>query len=206
MGKLFIGVDPPWGREGWGAVCFLNQKKEVFKYLIEERVEDLVNFIKRNLNVEDDFIIGVDAPLSLGEHTFRECEKMLRRKYKIPCFPSGKKQIISKYGFSVGEYISKELADYKDKIYEVYPYATWKILFGNVPSYKRKREEILRLKSLIEGKLGIKFGIIEYHIWKLPHLFDAVGAAYTVYLYSIGKAEMIGTKEDGFIIIPKKEE
>ena len=134
-------------------------------------------------------VCGIDAPLSLpSKGTLRDCEIELIRM-GIRLFPSGAEffKPIALIGMKLAEKI-REFAE----VYEVYPYATRKILGCNA-SKKNKagREEIKKfLSKFFEFDLERSYSADE---------LDAITAALTVYLLKKGKAQEIGN-----IVIPLK--
>ena len=85
------------------------------------------------------------------------------------------------------------------KVIEVYPYASKVSLFGKPIPKKTSREgrQFLydRLNPLVSG--------LDDH-GRLDHdLYDAIVAAYTGHLASLGKTEALGEPDEGQIVIPK---
>ncbi|MBC7114576.1 MAG: DUF429 domain-containing protein [Archaeoglobi archaeon] len=135
---------------------------------------------------------GVDAPLSFpAEGAFRECERELLRR-GIPLFPSGAPffQKTVRRGIEIAE----ELRRGGTEVYEVYPYATRKIL--GIGAGKRKRKEWREIEEELRSYLT--FDELENE-----HIVDSALCALTVLLYLSGKGELISGK-DGEILIPSQ--
>ncbi len=136
---------------------------------------------------------GIDAPLSFPEKgSFRECEKKLH-KLGIRLFPSGAaffRPVVLK-----GMEIAKRLESSSIGVFEVYPFATRKIL-GIAPNAKKnKKSGLERIK--IELRRYLDFEGLEN-----PDLVDAALAALTVEVHLEGGGEIVSGK-DGSILIPK---
>ncbi|MBO8181559.1 MAG: DUF429 domain-containing protein [Archaeoglobus sp.] len=136
---------------------------------------------------------GIDAPLSFPEKgSLRECERQLYR-YEIKLFPSGAeffRPVVLR-----GMEIARTLEEKSVKVFEVYPYATRKIL-GIAPESK---------KNIKSGLEMIKTGLrkfIEFDELENADLVDAAIAALTVELYLENRGEIISGK-DGSILVPK---
>ncbi len=171
-------------------------------------------------------LIGIDAPLSLpagrnsidnpGPHPvhFRKCDIALRT-LGIRFFPItlGPMRMLTKRGMALKEKLSAltgaetrsagmrgwseradRPADRFVSVFEVYPGATYD-LFG-VP-----RKDKARILSWASGivDLGGRGDAGDYTQDEL----DALAAAITMKLYSEGKADAIGSEQEGQIIVPK---
>ncbi|RLI86056.1 MAG: DUF429 domain-containing protein [Archaeoglobales archaeon] len=134
--------------------------------------------------------VGIDAPLSFPKSgQLRDCERQLL-EMGIRLFPSGAeffRPIVER-----GMQIAEDFRNAGITVFEVYPYATRKIL-GIAPKakkFKREgREKILQeLSKHVEGVENLS---------KHDEI-DAVISALTVVLYFEGKARVIG--ENGILI------
>jgi|Deesub1362A_J573_1020465.scaffolds.fasta_scaffold00054_95 hypothetical protein len=138
---------------------------------------------------------GIDAPLSLPKKgSLRECEKKLY-KFGIRLFPSGAEffRPVTLKGIEIAQLLENNSV----RVFEVYPFATRKIL-GIAPESKKNRKTGLeRIK--LELRKYLEFDDLEN-----PDLVDAAIAALTVELYIGGEAEFV-SGEDGSILIPKPE-
>jgi hypothetical protein len=137
-------------------------------------------------------LAGIDAPLSFPEKgSLRECEKNLYR-IGIKLFPSGAdffRPVVLK-GIEIARALEKSI-----EVFEVYPYATRKIL-GIAPDAKKNvRSGLERIKADLR-----KF--IDFEELENKDLVDAALSALTVELYVEGKTEFVSGK-DGRILIPK---
>ncbi len=136
--------------------------------------------------------VGIDAPLSFpAAGLFRECEKELIKR-GIKLFPSGAnffRNIVEK-----GIKISEEFKNFGVEVFEVYPFATRKIL-GIAPNCNKRKSECLEL---------IKKGIETYVSAEINNHdeADAVLSALTVKMFYEGKGEIVNGN-DGNILIPK---
>jgi|Deesub1362A_J573_1020465.scaffolds.fasta_scaffold00278_11 hypothetical protein len=135
---------------------------------------------------------GIDAPLTLPESgTLRECERKLLNA-GIKLFPSGSdffKPVALK-----GMEIAKKLESNSIKVWEVYPYATRKIL-GISPESKKKNKNGLK-KIVEELRKYIEFDVLEN-----SDVVDAAISTLTVKLFLEGKGRFISGK-DGKILVP----
>ncbi len=134
-------------------------------------------------------VAGIDAPLTSATK-LRDCDKELL-KMGIKLFPPGWRgmQIIAKEGMKIAENLRRIGVE----VYEVYPYATRKIL-SIAPNAK---------KSTAEGRREITEAIkkfIDLSEDLNHHELDAVIAALTVKLLKEGKARTVG--KECSIVVP----
>ena len=136
-------------------------------------------------------VAGIDAPLTFATK-LRDCDRELL-KMGIKLFPPGWRgmQAITEKGMAIAE----ELRRIGVEVYEVYPYATRKIL-SIAPNAR---------KSTVEGRKEIIRDINRFI--SLPedmvldhHQLDAIIAALTVKLLKEGKAKTVG--KECSIVIP----
>ncbi len=140
-------------------------------------------------------LAGIDAPLSLPKTgILRECEMKLY-KLGIGLFPSGAEffKPITLRGIEIAEFLKRHSVE----VFEVYPFATRKILNIAPKSKKNRKSGLERIKS--ELRRYIEFDDLEN-----SDLVDAAIAALTVELYIEGKAEFVSGK-DGSILIPRRD-
>lgn len=139
-------------------------------------------------------LIAIDAPLSLPKKgSLRKADKeMIRRGYRVfpPTLPSMKTLTLRAIK------LNKLIAKKGYKAIEVHPTSTRKAL--NMPSKEWKKIQTI-LKNI-----GLK-GEIKTRVLT-PHEIDAAVAALTAYLHMQGRTEALGDKEEGYIIIPKKQD
>ena len=87
------------------------------------------------------------------------------------------------------------------EVIEVYPYATKVCLFSRPIPRKTTREGLLFLRERLSGLIG---GLASYD-GKLDHdLCDALFAAHTAYLHSLGRSEVVGLEDEGQIVVPRQ--
>jgi len=161
-------------------------------------------------------VIAIDAPLSLplglccleedcpcrprlpGKN--RQCDQELRRQ-GIPCYPTTKKTFIKDLiyrGIEVEAGIGHELKQ-AGQVIEVYPFASKVRLFGATMPQKTTKQGI----SFLRDRLGELLPTLKPYSGMLNHdLCDAAIAAYTGLLYHQNRAEALGDREEGLILIP----
>lgn len=134
---------------------------------------------------------GIDAPLTFSTK-LRDCDRELL-KMGIKLFPPGWRgmQVITKKGMTIAE----ELRRSGIEVYEVYPYATRKIL-SIAPNAK---------KSTAEGRRDIirdinRFISLPEEIELNHHELDAIIAALTVKFFKEGRGRVVG--KECSIVIP----
>jgi predicted nuclease with RNAse H fold len=171
---------------------------------------DIVNLVEKH-KFE---LVAIDAPLSLpkGLCCLREscgCQAELDLKGRacerqlaglgIPCYFTTKKSIIRDMVYR-GIKLKAQLESAGYRVIEVYPYASKRRLF---------RIKKIPPKTTAEGLHFLRRGIAELlphlspHVEKFNHdMCDAAVAAYTAFLHSRGKTELIGDATEGAIIIP----
>ncbi len=179
--KGILGIDV--GKISYAAL--LDSERISFAGRLEEIWEDL----KRG-RVRVDFA-GIDAPLTMPEKgNFRECEKeLIKRGIRIMPF------FFLKKIHTIAKKIKFELEKQEIKVFEVYPYATRKIL--NLSPEVNKRRDYKKIFQNLT-----KFCKIDREKVKNHHLVDAIICALTVKLFLKGQGEVISGK-DGDILIPR---
>ena len=186
--EVTIGIDlagkskNPTGQAIW-------ENKEVKATLIYTDNEILEHVIHTRPK-----LIAIDAPLSLPKKgSLRKADKeMIRRGYRVfpPTLPSMKTLTLRAIK------LNKLIAKKGYKAIEVHPTSTRKAL--NMPS--KDWEKIQTILKNIGLKGEIKTCVLT------PHEIDAAVAALTAYLHMQGRTEALGDKEEGYIIIPKKQD
>jgi len=139
-------------------------------------------------------IIAIDAPLCLPKRgNLRRADKeMIRKGYRVfpPSLPAMRKLTLR------GMKINKSIAEKGYKTIEVHPTSTRKAL--NMPSKDwGKIQKILKSIGL-EAEVKVRT--------MTPHEIDAITSALTAYLHTQNQTEAIGDEEEGYIIIPKKQD
>jgi len=169
---LFCGIDV--GKRCYGAILGKN-------LLYTGELERALGY--------DFQMAGIDAPLTISKK-FRDCDRELLNM-GIKLLPPGWKGMreISEMGIRIAEDLRKKGVE----VYEVYPYATRKIL-SIAPNASKTTEEGKRaieedLKRFVDMPDGLTH-----------HELDAVIAALTIKLLKEGKARLVGKRCS--IVIP----
>jgi predicted nuclease with RNAse H fold len=186
--EVIIGIDlagklkNPTGWATW-------KNKKVETSLIHTNKE-----ILEGITHSDPTIMAIDAPFSLPKKGILRIadREMIRRGYRVfpPCLPAMKTLTLRAIE------LNKLMAKKGYETIEVHPTSTRKAL--NMPLKDwRKIQTILETIGL-DGDLKLR-GLKSHEI-------DAVTAALTAYLYMKNQAEAIGDGEEGYIIVPKKQD
>lgn len=185
--KVIIGIDlagKPKNPTGWA----LWENKKVETSLVYTDNE-ILEGITRNKPA----IISIDAPFNLPKKgILRKADKeMIRRGYRVfpPKLPAMRTLTVRAME------LNKLLAEKGYKTIEVHPTSTRKAL--NMPSKDWRKIQTI-LKSI--GLEGDQVRTLT------PHELDAITAALTAYLHIQNQTEALGDKEEGYIIIPKKQD
>lgn len=186
--KVIIGIDlagKPKNPTGWA----LWKNKKVETSLIHTNKEVLDGVTHSDPN-----IIAIDAPFSLpNKGILRIAEReMIRRGYRVfpPCLPAMKTLALRAIE------LNKLMAKKGYKTIEVHPTSTRKAL--NMPL-----KDWRKIQTTLEA-IGLE-GDLKLRALK-SHEIDAVTAALTAYLHMKNQAEAIGDAEEGYMIIPKKQD
>jgi len=186
--KVIIGIDlagKPKNPTGYA----LWKSKKVETSLIHTNEE-----ILEGIAHSDPTIIAIDAPFSLPKKGILRIAdgEMIRKAYRVfpPCLPVMKTLTLRAMK------LIKLMAKKGYKTIEVHPTSTRKAL--NMP-LKDWRKIQTTLETIgLEGDLKLRA--------LKSHEIDAVTAALTAYLYTQNQAEAIGDGEEGYIIIPRKQD
>jgi len=139
-------------------------------------------------------IIAIDAPLKLPKNgLLRKADKeLIKRGYRVfpPGLPAMKRLTLRAIK------LNKLIAEKGIETIEVHPTSTRRAL--NMP-LKDWRE----IQKTLE-KIGLE-GSLKVRTLK-PHEIDAVTAALTAYLHMHSLTEALGDEEEGYIVIPKKQD
>lgn len=185
---VVVGIDlagTPDNPTGWAAcrnknitVCQLHTDEEIIPHSTQCEPE----------------VIAVDAPLSLPlEGAMRKADKVMHKQgYPVlpPVFP-GMKKLTSR-----AMELTQKILDRGFNVIEVHPTPTRKAL--NIPTKDWREIQNIFKRLGLEGDLETRF--------LTPHELDAVTAAFTGYLYTRGKVELVGTRKEGFIAVPARED
>lgn len=186
--KAIIGIDlagKPENPTGW-AVWENKKVKTKLIYTDEEIIEGITR--------SKPAIIAVDAPFTLPKSgIFRKADReMIRRGYRVfpPSLPGMKK--LTTRAMKLNKLIAK--SGYKT--IEVHPTSTRKAL--SMPS-----KDWGKVQTILKG-IGLE-GDIKGRVLT-SHEIDAVTAALTAYLHMRSQTEALGDEEEGYIIVPKKQD
>lgn len=186
--KNLIGIDLTGKPENPTGVAFWS-RKTVKACLIHTDNEILIS-IK---NFEPS-IVAIDAPLKLPEGgILRKADReMIKMGYRVfpPTLPA--MRMLTMRAIK----LNKLLAEEGYTAIEVHPTSTRKAL--SMPLKDWGKIQTIFKNIGLEGDL--------YMRTLTPHEIDAITAALTAYLYIEGKTKAIGDKEEGFIIVPKKQD
>jgi len=193
--RMIVGLDLAGVEIRPSGFCILNEMKTETKLLYsDEEIIKEVQKIKPK-------IIAIDAPLSLPpgrksieERTkshFRECDReLLKRGIKFFPITLGPMRKLTERGIK----LKKVLQDRGFKVIEVYPGAAQDV--WNIPRKQRGLEKLVNgLKRI--GVKGLERNMSD-------HELDAVTCALVGKHFLNGKAEVLGTIDNG-IVMPKIE-
>jgi predicted nuclease with RNAse H fold len=186
--KVIIGIDlagKPENPSGWATwenkkvkTCLLYKDNQILEGITQNRPE----------------IIAVDAPFSLPKRgILRKADReMIKNGYRVfpPTLPAMRKLTTRAVK------LNKAIAEKGFKTIEIHPTSTRKAL-SMAPKDWGKIQTVLTQIGL-EGDLKMRS--------LTPHEIDAVTAALTAYLYMRNQTEALGDEEEGYIIIPKKQD
>ena len=166
------------------------------------------------LDVYKPSLIAVDAPLylPLGLDCLEEshsCSPLLEQKGRISeqelahmhigCFFTTKRSIIKALIYR-GLQLRQDLLDRGYQVIEVYPYATKVLLFGDKIPPKNTAQGLAFLKE----KLSQLIVGLDVYMDDLNHdRCDALLAAYTASLHLQEETDLLGTPEEGHMVVPK---
>lgn len=139
-------------------------------------------------------IIAIDAPFSFPKRgLLRKADKeMIRKGYRVfpPSIEAMRKLTVRAIK------LNKLIAEKGYKTIEVHPTSTRKAL--NMPPKDWKEIQKILKSTGLEGDFKVRT--------LAPHEIDAVTAALTAYLHMQKQTEALGDKEEGYIIVPKKQD
>ena len=160
-------------------------------------------------------LIAIGAPLSLPAglcclETTCSCQTISPQKkgrqaelelsrMGISCFFTNKRSIIRTLIYRSID-ISHQLTERGHKVIEVYPHATKTILFGDKVPPKNSPSSLPFMKNSLMPLVGG----LEKHLDELDrNTCDAVINAYTALLHSQEETDMLGTDEEGWLVLPR---
>lgn len=186
--KVIIGIDLAGKQKnptGWAVLK--NRMVETALVYTDKEILEKIAYTKPA-------IAAIDAPLKLPKKgLLRKVDKeLIKRGYRV--FPPG---LPSMKGLTLrATKLNKLITEKGIKTIEVHPTSTRRAL--NMP-LKDWREIQKTLKSIgLEGSLKVRT--------LKSHEIDAATAALTAYLYIKGLTESLGDEEEGYIIVPKKQD
>ena len=172
--------------------------------------EELLRF----LELHSPSLVAIDAPISLPlgldcleedhpctsvlEQKGRTAEQELARMH-IGCFFTTKRSIIKTLIYR-GRDLYQNLVQRGYPVIEVYPYATKVILFGDRIPAKNSAQGL----SFLKERLSHLINGLDPYLNQLNHdTSDALLAAYTASLHEENRTDLLGTPEEGYIVVPK---
>jgi hypothetical protein len=185
---IIIGIDlagKPENPTGWAV-----WKGKTVKASIVYTDNDVLDGISN----KKPFIIAIDAPLTFPKKGIlrKADEEMIKRGYRV--FPPtlSAMRVLTERAIKINKLITEK----GYKTVEVHPTSTRKAL--NMPAKDwRKIQTILK-------DIGLKGDIRTRDL--TPHEIDAVTSALTAYLHIQNQTEAIGDEEEGYIIVPKRQD
>ena len=136
---------------------------------------------------------------SVWPHKGRWGEQELVRR-GIRLYITSKRSIIKKMTYRAIE-LARVMGSQGCEVIEVYPYASKICLFGKPIPVKSSKEGL----EFLNKRIGRLIPCLTSYQGRLSHdLYDALVAAYTAYLHSIGQTEAVGLEEEVCIILPNR--
>jgi predicted nuclease with RNAse H fold len=186
--KSTIGIDLAGKPENPSGYAVLEGKK------IETSLQYTDKQILRNIVQNRPVLIAIDAPFNLPKKGIlrKADEEMIKNGYRVfpPNFPAMKTLTLRAIE------LNKLIAERGFKTLEVHPTSTRKAL--SIPLKDWRKIQTVLTQIGLEGALGERT--------LAPHEIDAVVAAFTAHLYIKGETEAIGDEEEGYIIVPKRQD
>ena len=186
--KVISGIDlagKPENPTGWAA--WENKKVKASLLYTDNQIVEIITQNKPE-------IIAIDAPFSLPKSgILRKADReMIKNGYRIfpPRLPA-----MSTLTMRAMK-LNRLIAEKGFKTIEVHPTSTCKAL--NIPPKDWGKIQTVLTQIGLEGDLKVRT--------LTPHEVDAVIAALTAYLYMRNQIEALGDEEEGYIIIPKKQD
>jgi predicted nuclease with RNAse H fold len=186
--KVIIGIDLAGKLEnptGWAL-----WKNRTVKTSLIYTDNEILGGISRSKPV----IISIDAPFSLPKSgILRKGDKeMIRKGYRVfpPSLPAMRKLTLRAIK------LNKIIAAKGYETIEVHPTSTRKAL--NMPLKDWGEIQAILMHMGLEGELTVRT--------LTSHEIDAVTAALTAYLHIQSQTDSVGDEEEGYIIVPKKQD
>ena len=186
--KVIIGIDlagKPENPTGWAT--WENKKVKTTLLYMDNQILEAITQNKPE-------IIAVDAPFSLPKSgILRKADReMIKNGYRVfpPRLPA-----MSTLAMRAMK-LNRLIAEKGFKTIEVHPTSTCKAL--SIPPKDWGKIQTVLTQIGLEGDLKVRT--------LTPHEIDAVIAVLTAYLYMRNQTEALGDEEEGYIIIPKKQD
>ena len=186
--KVIIGIDlagKPENPTGWAT--WENKTVKTTLLYMDNQILEAITQNKPE-------IIAVDAPFSLPKSgILRKADReMVKHGYRVfpPRLPAMK--ILTMRAIK----LNRLIAEKGFKTIEVHPTSTCKAL--SIPPKDWGKAQTALTQIGLEGDLKVRT--------LTPHEIDAVIAVLTAYLYMRNQTEALGDEEEGYIIIPKKQD
>ncbi|MGB9636479.1 MAG: DUF429 domain-containing protein [Thermoplasmata archaeon] len=213
MHRVSIGIDLAWCRKRISALVSLDDTLIVRGWSIVVGDEEILSFAESF--AAESKIVCIDAPLLFPENpvAFRSTETEMRQR-GIRILPVQQKFFIERFrglrGLELRKSFEKlgylfSISEARKQVIEVYPYASWKNLLGEVPRYKNVclKRRIAALDVLYRALLdaGIR-GIEDFDISgeNAADILDAVMCAWTGIRHGCRKTTVVGDEARGFIV------
>jgi hypothetical protein len=186
--KVIIGIDlvgKPENPTGWAT-----WENKTVKTSLLYKDNQILEAIAQNKPE----IIAVDAPFSLPKSgILRKADtKMIKNGYRVfpPTLPAMK--ILTMRAMK----LNRLIAEKGFKTIEVHPTSTCKAL--SIPPKDWGKVQTVLTQIGLKGDLKVRT--------LTPHEIDAVISVLTAYLYMRKQTKALGDEEEGYIIIPKKQD
>lgn len=186
--KVIIGIDlagKPENPTGWAS--WENKKAKTTLLYMDNQILEAITQNKPE-------IIAVDAPFSLPKSgILRKADsEMIKNGYRVfpPRLPA--MSILTMRAMK----LNRLIAEKGFKTIEVHPTSTCKALSISPKDWGKIQTVLTQIG--LEGDLKVRT--------LTPHEIDAVIAVLTAYLYMRNQTEALGDEEEGYIIIPKKQD
>lgn len=208
--EVFLGIDPT-SSEKKASACALLGPGASLLHLTKRQTDGEIVALAREWRPS---IVAIDSPLGYPKgmccleescpcrtvHQFkgRLCEQEMAQR-GIPLYFTTKRSIIKPMIYRAIR-LAEVLTSQGCQVLEVYPYACKVLLFGKLIPKKTSKEGL----DFLRGHLARRIPGLATYGDTLDHdLCDALVAAYTARLHSLGQTEGVGLAEEVPIVIPK---
>lgn len=208
---MFLGIDLTTSEARASGCALLDENASLIHLAAHKTDADILALAKK----WRPSIVAIDSPLgfptgmccleescscqSVYEFKGRVCERELLGR-GISLYITTKKSFIKPMIYRAIK-LADALKQQGHTVLEVYPYASKVCLFGKPIPAKNKKEGM----EFLSKHLGRLVPDLASYQGRLSHdLYDALMAAYTAYLHSIGETESVGLEEEVCIIVPAR--